>query len=391
VSVVSTPRASGVYVHVPFCRRRCPYCDFYFEIGASTGGFADAIARELDTRAGELTWPAATLSFGGGTPSQLPPTDLARIVELVRARGLATDAEIALEVNPEDVDDALVRGLVDAGFTRVSVGLQSFDDVVLRWLGRAHDRSRGRDAVAALVAAGFDVGVDLIVGVPVEDATRLSRDVDDAADLGVVHLSTYVLTVEPGTPLVQLIRRGAREDVDDDRQADAYEAVLARAAAAGFAQYEVSSHARPGKTSRHNRLYWQRGDNLGLGPGAHSFHVDDEGRAVRRHTTARLAAWRTALLGGSDAAHEHERLEPAHAFREAVAFGLRDLGVGVDVMALAALHRTPVSTGVVAALDAAIARGDAERGDDGRIRLTRQGARFADRAGREVLGADDVT
>jgi len=378
-----------VYVHVPFCRRRCPYCDFYFEIGASTAGFVDAVARELDRRAAGLTWPAATLSFGGGTPSQLPPTDLARLVQLVRARGLASDAEIALEVNPEDVDDALVGGLVDAGFTRVSVGLQSFDDAVLRWLGRAHDRNRGRAAVAALVDAGFDVGVDLIVGVPVEDATRLARDVDDAAALGVVHLSTYVLTVEAGTPLVQLIRRGAREDVDDDRQADAYETILACADAAGFAQYEVSSHARPGKTSRHNRLYWQRGDYLGLGPGAHSFRVDDDGRAIRRHTTARLTDWQPALMRGDDAAHDVEVLEPAHAFLEAVAFGLRDLGVGVDVTALAALHRTTATPQVQAALDGAVARGDAERGDDGRIRLTRQGARFADRVGRDVLGADD--
>ncbi len=393
MSVTSSPRASGVYVHVPFCRRRCPYCDFYFEIGASTAGFVDAVARELDRRANELRWPAATLSLGGGTPSQLPPMELIRLVELVRARGLAGDAEIALEVNPEDVDDALVAGLVDAGFTRVSVGLQSFDDVVLRWLGRAHDRSRGLHAVAALADAGFDVGVDLIVGVPVENPTRLARDVEDAAALGVVHLSTYVLTVEPGTPLVQLIRRGAREDVDDDRQADAYEAVIACADAAGFAQYEVSSHARSGKTSRHNRLYWQRGDYLGLGPGAHSFRVDDAGRAIRRHTTARLADWLPAMLRGEDAAHDVEVLEPAHALREAIAFGLRDLGAGVDVDALAALHHTTATPAVQAAVDGAIGRGDAVRSDDGRVRLTRQGARFADRVGRDVLGAsdDDVT
>jgi oxygen-independent coproporphyrinogen-3 oxidase len=378
-----------VYVHVPFCRRRCPYCDFYFEVGAASAGFVDAVARELARRGGELSWPAATLSFGGGTPSQLPVADLARIVDLVRARGLVDDAEIALEVNPEDVDDALVAGLAAAGFTRVSVGLQSFDDVVLRWLGRAHDRRRGRDAIAALVAAGFDVGVDLIVGVPIEAHDRLQRDVDDAAALGVVHLSTYILTVEPGTPLVQLIRRGAREAIDDDRQADAYEAILARAEAAGYAQYEVSSHARPGKTSRHNRLYWQRGDYLGLGPGAHSFHVDDAGRAVRRHTTARLADWRTALRDGADAAHEVEVLEPAHALREGIAFGLRDLGAGIDLDALATLHRTAVTPTIRAALDAAIARGDVVSGSDGRLRLTRTGARFADRVGRDVLAADD--
>lgn len=380
---------SGVYVHVPFCRRRCPYCDFYFEVGAPTDGFVAAVARELDLRAAELRFPASTLSFGGGTPSQLPLADLGRIVELVRDRGLRGDAEISLEVNPEDVDDAFADGLKRAGFTRVSVGLQSFNDDVLRWLGRAHDDARGRAAVSSLVNAGLDVGVDFIVGVPIEQPARLSRDVDVAAALGVVHLSTYVLTVEAQTPLVQLIKRGARQAVDDDQQADAYEAILAHAEQRGFAQYEVSSHARPGHASRHNRLYWQRGAYLGLGPGAHSFRIDDDGRARRRHTTARLAGWREALLAGRDADHDVEVLEPAHAFREATAFGLRDLGAGVDVDALAALHRTSVTSRVRKALADAIARGDAAADGD-RVRLTRQGARFADRVGRDVLDdADD--
>ena len=252
-------RPGGVYVHVPHCRRRCPYCDFSIEVGASTAGFVDALEAELLARAGELSWPASTLSLGGGTPSQLPLADLARIVASVRGRGLNDDAEVALEVNPEDINEAFAVGLKAAGFTRVSVGLQSFDDDVLKYLGRAHDRERGLRAVEQLVAAGLHVGVDLIVGVPGEGPSRLADDVARARDLGVGHISTYILTLEADTPLVQLIKRGARAAIDDDHQADAYEQVVDLTSAAGFAQYEISSHARPGRTSRHNRLYWQRG------------------------------------------------------------------------------------------------------------------------------------
>lgn len=383
-------RPGGVYVHVPHCRRRCPYCDFAIEVGASTVGFVDALEAELTARAGEFRWPASTLSLGGGTPSQLPLADLARIVTLVRGRGLDDDAEVALEVNPEDIDEAFAVGLKAAGFTRVSVGLQSFDDAVLKYLGRAHDRERGLLAVEQLVTAGLHVGVDLIVGVPGEGPSRLADDVARARDLGVGHVSTYILTLEADTPLVQLIKRGARAAIDDDHQADAYEQVVDLTSAAGFAQYEISSHAWPDRTSRHNRLYWQRGDYLGLGPGAHSFRVDDDGRAWRRHTTARLTAWREAWLAGHDADHDDEVLDREHAFREAVAFGSRDLGAGVDLRRLATLHQTDIAPDVVAALEAAVGRGDVvvSTHDDRQVwRLTPRGARFADRVARDVLGA----
>lgn len=395
-------RARGVYLHVPFCRRRCSYCDFYFEVGHPTAGFVASVALEAQARHGELVWPAQTLSLGGGTPSQLGVKELARIVTRVRHFGLDDDAEVALEVNPEDVDEAFAHGLRAAGFTRASVGLQSLDDDVLLWLGRAHDRARGMAALRALVDAGLDVGVDLIVGVPDERPTRVDDDLARVVDAGVGHVSAYVLTIEPGTPLVQLIARGRRRRVDDDAQATAYERFQDRAPAHGLLQYEVSSWARPGRESRHNRLYWQRGAYLGLGPGAHSFYVDDDGRARRRHTTARLEAWRADPVR---AAAEHEALDPAHSLREAVAFGLRDLQAGVDPAALARLHRTTVGPAVWRALEAARSRGDVSVDVDaasgpgfgpgfggpaaGRWRLTARGARFADGVARDVLGAVD--
>ncbi len=368
----------GVYVHVPFCRRRCPYCDFAFEVRAADPRFVDAVAAELRGRWAELPSAPSSLSLGGGTPSSLREADLARLVEEARALGLAADAEISLEVNPED-------DVAPAGFTRVSLGVQSFDDDVLAWLGRAHDGKRARDAVAAYVRTGRRVGVDLIVGVPGERHDRLARDVETCVALGVGHVSAYLLTVEAGTPLVQLIARKQREAVDDDVQAMAYEDVQRRLTAAGYAQYEVSSYARPGEESRHNRVYWQGGTYLGVGPSAHSMRRLDDGRVRRRQTTARFDAW---VMDPLRAAIDVEELEPAHALREAVAFGLRDLAAGVDLAALARRHAVPAGARVLddvrAALDAAAAAGDLIIDGD-RARLTSKGARFADRVARAVL------
>ena len=369
------PDTRGIYVHVPFCRRRCPYCDFAIEVGADPTGFVEAVGRELDRRHNEVAWPVHTVSLGGGTPSSLPPAQLARLLDLLRARGIVSGAEISLEVNPEDVDDDAAGGLVSAGFTRASVGLQSFDDGVLRYLGRAHDGAGGAAAVAALTRSGVDVGVDLIVGVPGEGADRLQQDIERAAALGVGHISAYLLTLEAGTPLVQLIAEHKRAAVDDEAQAVAYERVQGLCESAGFEQYEVSSYARPGKSSRHNRLYWQRGDYLGLGPGAHSFAVLTDGSVRRRHTRARFASWRDDC----DADLDVEVLEPAHALREALAFGLRDKEAGVDVAALCALHRSPLTAELEAALQTSKRQGDVVVAAGGRLHLSAQGVRFADR------------
>lgn len=391
-------RACGVYVHVPFCRRHCPYCDFAIEVGKSQDGYVDAVLAEWEARRASFVVgrggprTIASLSFGGGTPSSLPPRELHRLVAAV-AGDLDKNAEVSLEVNPEDIDDDVATGLNDAGFTRVSVGLQSFDDGVLRYLGRAHDAAVGAAAIAALVATGVDVGVDLIVGVPGEGPDRLARDIDRVRALGVVHLSTYLLTVEPGTPLVRLIESKKREAVDDDAQATAYESIQELCRAAGFTQYEVSSYALPSsssssssselKWSRHNRLYWQRGDYLGLGPGAHGFVVNGDGSVTRRHNRARLEQWLRDPHGGFDV----EELDAAHALREGIAFGLRDKIHGVDVVELAALHQMPVTAGIAGALERAVAIGNVVV-VAGRHHLTDLGLRFADRVARDVLGAD---
>ncbi len=371
----------GVYVHVPFCRRRCPYCDFAIVVGQGTTGYVETLLHEWRAR-GPGWSDLQTLSFGGGTPSSLPTHDLGQIVAGLKP-ALAPGAEVSLEVNPEDVDDAYAAGLKDAGFTRVSVGLQSFDDDVLGYLGRAHSGSQACAAIEALLRHDIDVGVDLIVGVPGERGARLQSDIVRARALGVAHLSAYLLTVEPGTPLVQLIAQKKRAAVDDDAQAAAYEDVQRLCEAAGYEQYEVSSYARPDKTSRHNRLYWQRGEFLGLGPSAVGFVVAVDGRAIRRRNHPLLQDWQADVEGADDV----EVLAPDHALREAIAFGLRDKAKGVDVEAYGRLHVSPVTAAIRAALDVAIGAGDVAA-DDGRFFLTDQGVRFADRVARGVLAAD---
>ncbi|MCC7109362.1 MAG: radical SAM family heme chaperone HemW [Deltaproteobacteria bacterium] len=376
---------SGVYIHVPYCRRRCPYCDFRIAIRRVDEGFASGVVAELRARRGELPWPAATLSLGGGTPSALPPARMVEILEAVRAEGLSEGAEVSLEANPEDVTAEVAQAWRAAGVTRVSLGVQSFDDEVLAWLGRAHRGARAREAVAAVRDAGIaQVGVDLIAGVPGEEPERIRRDVATADELGVGHVSAYLLTVEEGTPLVRLIARGARARVDDDAQADAYEHLQERLSAHGWRQYEVSNWARPGCESRHNRLYWAHQPYLGLGPGAHSMRELEDGSVRRRNNIASLDAW---LVDPATAEHEDEVLLPPHALREAVAFGLRDLGRGVDVRALGARRHSDPQP-VLAALAPALARGELLADDEGRVlRLSARGARFADRIARDVLAA----
>ncbi len=376
----------GLYVHVPWCRRRCSYCDFYFEIGRADPRFAPALDEELRARRSEAPGaPAGTLYLGGGTPSALSVDSVAAVVESARLHaGLSSDAEVTLEANPEDLAPGTLARLFAAGVNRLSLGVQSFDDEVLRWLGRAHDGAAATRVVEEALHAGFErVSLDLICGVPDEPPARLRLDVEHAARLGVGHVSAYLLSVEPGTPLVKLIARGRRNDVDEERQADAYEALQELLPAHGLEQYEVSSFARPGEESRHNRLYWARGSYLGLGPGAHSMRLCDDGGVARRHTLGRADAW---LLASARARYEEERLSPRQAFAESAAFGLRDLKLGIDAAVLARRHHVEVPRALAGALDVAVARGHVVR-DGTQARLTPLGARFSDAVAREVLSA----
>jgi oxygen-independent coproporphyrinogen-3 oxidase len=387
----------GLYVHVPYCRTLCPYCDFFSLRRAPDAGFVDALRTELAARIAELERPrpATTLYLGGGTPSLLPPAQIARLIAAVATSpGLAVDAEVTLEANPGDLDDAGALALRAAGVGRLSLGVQSLHDRWLRVLGRRHDAAAARAAVRAARRAGFaSLSVDLILAIPGQDLQACADDVDAVVALGAEHVSTYVLSVEDGTPLAAAVARGEVQPIDDDRAADMLELACARLAAAGYRRYEISNHARPGHEARHNRLYWSGDEVLGLGPGAHS-HLR-RGRGGWRHSNpddvdAWLRRWRDGQAQALDGLPRvDERLPlPAYA-RERLFLGLRDLLAGVDVDALlqdCGVARWP---GLRATLDALRAR-ELLRGQGGRWVLSPRGRDLADAVARIILAVDSA-
>jgi len=276
----------GVYLHVPFCRVRCGYCDFNTYTatelrGARQDQYADTLLREIELSkrvladAGPLR-PARTVFFGGGTPTLLPAGDLARMLAGVRdAFGLAEGAEVTVEANPDTVTDAVVEELAEAGVNRLSIGMQSSVPHVLAALDRSHSPENVSLAVAAAKGAGLDVSVDLIYGAPGESLADWRHSLETALSLEPDHISAYALIIEEGTKLARQISRGEVPAPDDDLQADMYELADSLLGRGGYEWYEVSNWARGGAEhrSRHNLSYWRGFDWWGYGPGAHS-HVN---------------------------------------------------------------------------------------------------------------------
>jgi oxygen-independent coproporphyrinogen III oxidase len=320
---------TGLYVHVPFCVRRCAYCDFSSGLASAAGvsRWLAALEREIGLRAGTAAGASFSSVFlGGGTPSVLAPEVVARLFGALRAAfSLAPDAEITLEANPESVDEPRLAAWRAAGVNRLSLGAQSFDDAELARLGRAHDAEAVDRAVGLARRAGFErLSLDLIFGFPGHAPAAWERTLDRALALGTGHLSAYALIPEAGTPLGDAVLEGRLAPQDDEGQAWAYECLTARAAAAGLGCYETSNFCRPGEEARHNLVYWLRRPYLGLGPSAHGLW-----RGERYGNRRARAAWARALEGGGrpESAREVESAEGAA--REIVLLGLR-LARGLD-------------------------------------------------------------
>jgi len=304
-----------LYVHIPFCVRRCSYCDFSIAVRKHipASEYVDAVLAELTRVADPAATPRGerelhTLYLGGGTPSLLPAPDLARLLtsllDAFRSTPSLDAVEITLEANPEDVTDAAVRTWRSAGINRVSLGAQSFDDRVLKWMHRSHDAARIGDAVRTLRAAGIEnISVDLIFALPEELQRDWARDLEHALALRPTHVSLYGLTVEPRTPLDRWISRGATKLPADDRYAEEYLLAHERLSVVGYQFYEVSNAARDGFRSRHNSAYWSGRPYLGLGPAAHSF----DGRA-RRWNLSAWEAYRRAIAEGRSTVESEEVL-----------------------------------------------------------------------------------
>ncbi|MGE3193666.1 MAG: radical SAM family heme chaperone HemW [Microbacteriaceae bacterium] len=372
-------RTFGVYVHVPFCRVRCGYCDFNTytadEIrGVRQSDYAGqalleiAQAERVLGATGAAARPASTVFFGGGTPTLLPVRDLARLLDGVRsAWGLAPDAEVTTEANPDSVDAASLEALAEAGFTRVSFGMQSAVPHVLATLERTHDPDRIPFVVEWARAAGLQVSLDLIYGTPGETAADWQRSLDLALAQHPDHISAYALIVEPGTKLARQISRGEVPAPDDDLAADLYELAEATLSAAGFAWYEVSNWATDAAhRSRHNLAYWTGEDWWGIGPGAHS-HVG----GVRWWNVKHPAAYAERVGADVSPAAGRETLDDETRRVEAVLLRSR-LSDGLPVSLLGEDSRTAVA-GLIA--DGLI---DGRAAIGGRVVLTLRGRLLAD-------------
>ena len=379
-------RDFGIYLHVPFCRVRCGYCDFNTYTatelrGARQADYAEQAALEVGFAADVLAAsgisprPASTVFFGGGTPTLLPVTDLVAMLAKVRTTfGLADGAEVTTEANPDSVDARYLAELARAGFTRVSFGMQSAVPRVLRTLERTHDPRRVPQVVAWAKDAGLQVSLDLIYGTPGESLADWGASVEAALTCEPDHISAYALIVEDGTKLARQIRRGELAEPDDDLQADMYELVDDRLAAAGFEWYEVSNWARDREhRSRHNLAYWLGHDWWGIGPGAHS-HVG----GVRWWNVKHPAAYAGRVVTGESPAAGRETLDAATRSFEDVLLRVR-IREGLRVSALQPQARQAVA-GLIA--DGLI---DARAALHGSVELTRTGRLLADAVVRRLV------
>lgn len=313
-----------LYVHVPFCARRCSYCDFAIAVRrvVPVDEYVGALRAELALRHGALAggWELETLYFGGGTPSRLGGAGLAAAIAAVRELAtLAPGAELTIEANPDDVDEASAGAWAAAGANRLSLGVQSFAEEALAWMHRSHGASRAAEAVRAARAAGIgDVSVDLIFALPGGVPRTWQGDLEAALALEPDHVSLYGLTVEPSTPLGRWHERGEVREAEEER----YEAEFLRAhetlAAAGFEHYEVSNYARPGRRSRHNGSYWRGVPYAGVGPSAHAY----DGR-VRRWNVPAYAEWARRLSADETPTAGEEELTAENRAAETVYLGLR--------------------------------------------------------------------
>ncbi len=352
-----------VYLHVPFCARKCSYCDFAIAVRKEvpSEAYVTAVLREWSMWQTDTAWDHSpgvdTIYFGGGTPSRVTPSAIAQLLERIAAdRTVASDAEITLEANPDDVTLEVASRWRTAGVNRVSLGVQSFDPEILRWMHRTHTADQALRAVDALRYAGIgELSVDLIFGLPAELRRDWSRDMEVAFGLGPEHLSLYGLTVEPHTPLGRWTGRGEVTPVDDESYAGEFLAAHQALADQGYDHYEVSNAARPGHRARHNSAYWQRAPFIGLGPSAHSGF-----RRERRWNVREWAAYERLVGDGKSPIEGREVLDEA-------AVELEELYLGLRTTEGVATHRLPAAVNREWRLKGWAA------GDDDRVRLTPEG------------------
>jgi putative oxygen-independent coproporphyrinogen III oxidase len=369
----------GLYVHVPFCRTKCPYCDFYsVTSGASVAGWLAAVSREAELHRGAFG-TFDTLYIGGGTPSLLSEAETTELIDrLARSFDIAREAEITIEANPDDVTAQKIATWRDLGINRVSLGVESFDDVELRFLRRRHDAAQARAAIALLADAGFPgLGIDLIYGFPGQSIESWHRSMRRALDFSPSHLSCYQMTIEPGTEFGRMLRAGSFEMPEEEAQRAYFMKTSEFLRENGYIHYEVSNFARDERSlSRHNGKYWRHVPYLGLGPSAHSFD-----RGKRWWNVRSVERYCSLLAAGESPAEDSETLSDDELAFEALYLGFRTR----DGVPLEALQRYSGWRGSLDALAAeslvTVASGRAVPTEEGFCLADRLAIVFAERGG----------
>jgi putative oxygen-independent coproporphyrinogen III oxidase len=374
-----TTEPLALYVHWPFCVSKCPYCDFNSHVRSTIDQdeWRDALLADLAYEVSLLPGRMLTsIFFGGGTPSLMEPATVSAIIGAAKEHWkTADDLEITLEANPNSVEAARFADLAAAGVNRLSLGLQSFDDASLAFLGRAHSSDEGQRALDIAQAHFPRVSFDLIYALPGETETGWSSTLDRALAKGTSHLSLYQLTIEPGTRFASMVAKHEFEPLDGDQAATLYELTTERTAAAGIPAYEISNYARAGQESRHNLTYWRYGDYAGVGPGAHGRRL---GKRTVRHR--KPENFLSGLRRNGHGLVEEEILSAGEAADEALVMGLR-LSEGIDPQALEQRFGTKLVDSE--AVDRLVATGHLES-DGRRLRATPAGRLLLDRVLAEI-------
>jgi len=321
---------AGIYIHIPFCKKACNYCDFHYSTKLDyQQAMVDVICKEINYRASEVDEPLASIYFGGGTPSLLTSAQLKQILTTVQANfNIASGAEITLEANPDDMKNEGLENWLELGVNRLSVGIQSFSQVQLDWMNRAHTAEESLACIEKAASIGFNsFSVDLIYGLPNLSNESWYNELSQALDLGVNHLSTYCLTVEDKTVLAKLVKTGKVMPLSDEKQSEQFLILTNLLAEKGWDHYEISNSCTPGNYAKHNTAYWQRKTYLGIGPSAHSYNGKQ-----RKWNVANNQQY-MKRINNNEAAFEIEILSIADQINEFILTGLRTKwGVSQEIL-----------------------------------------------------------
>jgi len=372
---------AGIYIHIPFCKQACNYCNFHFSTSLKQKNeFIEALLKEANIRKDYLSGqPVETVYFGGGTPSILEVCELERILSTLHSSfNISAKAEITLEANPDDITEAKIQYWKEAGINRLSIGIQSFVPSDLQWMNRAHTANQAENAILLAKAGGIaNLTIDLIYGTPLLSDSDWIRNLDTAINAGVQHLSCYALTVEPNTLLDHQIRKKDYEEIDPEKQARQFMLMVQHLEARGFEQYEISNFALPGYRSQHNSSYWKGTHYLGLGPSAHSFNGKQ-----RSWNVANNALYIQSAKHGLPQ-HDFEELTEAMRINEYIMTSCRTIeGISLPDFEV---HFGPVQKSAVEKKASKfIDRGQMVRLDH-RLVLSREGRLFADGIAAELF------